>query len=404
MATHETAKPKSPGGATSTATAGWRDEPHATVVIGGGAPNSPLMAGALAEIYDQGKTFNHFYTSGAGGLIGLLFVAPAGDVPSSTALEAVVASSISDEIYRWVPIGYKTFFKPGPFTVPMQRFAKLFKFAAVSPLREDDRLKRLYNDWVDLWAAVLTPTWLSYFSKGVCPPYPFTKEIVDFDKLRRFKGSFQLNAYNLKTGRAEQFRKRELSEPEFAAAFAFPFVYQPVAINGVHYSEGADHDPLNLPGVHRFLRSLVEDRPELAKKVGTFPIENHTVVLLDVLGSMADALVRVPRNLLDAYGVQIMTPVVSLANLVKEKFLRETAGLDYEFVELKFDIPPEHLPYTTEWSHHNMKLLWQKGRQAGKEFLEKHRDKLPNRDPDGPSPLHAHPYFHRADRKERRSG
>lgn len=360
------------------------------------------MAGALAEIYDQGKTFNHFYTSGAGGLIGLLFVAPAGDVPSSTALEAVVASSISDEIYRWVPIGYKTFFKPGPFTKPVQQFAKLFKFPAVSPLRQDDRLKRLYNDWVDLWAAVVTPTWLTPSSKGVCPPYPFAKEIIDFEKLRGFKGSFQLNAYNLKTGRAEQFRKRKLSEPEFAAAFAFPFVYEPVEVNGVHYSEGADHDPLNLPGVHRFLSRLSERRPELADKAGTFSVENHTVVLLDVLGSMADALVRVPRNLLDAYGVQIMTPVVSLANLVKEKFLRETTDLDYKFIELKFEIPHDHLPYTTEWSHHNMQLLWYMGRQAGKKFLEDHRDKLPDREPDGPSPLHPHPYFYRRDRKRRR--
>ena len=380
--------------------------PSATVVLSGGAPNSPLMAGALAAIYEAGKTFNNFYTSGAGAVPALLFIAPRG-LEGPAALEASVgAAAISDEIYRWLPIGYKTFYKPGPFTVPMARLAKAFKVPA-RPLDRQDGAQRLWNDAVDLWAAVLTPTWLTPLDRGICPPFPFTNEVIDFDKLKAFQGTFQLNAYNLDTHKIEEFTRDSLDVPQFAAAFAFPFVYKPVSINGVYYSEGADRDPLNLPGLHsRLHRTLHPD-----------DLSDHTVVLLDVLGSMEDELVRVPRNLIDAYGIQIMTPVVSLAKIKKAEFLKEhglqkdkdedgycfhevrqkaaagkTAGT-YTFCEIPFEIPPAHRPYTTEWSFSNMSLLWEIGKKAGKRWVEQHHKLLPDREAGGPSPKNPHPGF-----------
>lgn len=36
------------------------------LVLSAGAPNSPLMAGALCAMYDQGITFDIIYTSGGG--------------------------------------------------------------------------------------------------------------------------------------------------------------------------------------------------------------------------------------------------------------------------------------------------------------------------------------------------
>jgi len=38
------------------------------LVLGGGAPNSALMAGALAAFQEEGVTFDVVSTSGAGGL------------------------------------------------------------------------------------------------------------------------------------------------------------------------------------------------------------------------------------------------------------------------------------------------------------------------------------------------
>ena len=101
-------------------------QPKAAVVLGGGAPNGALMAGALAAIYDENKTFNEFYTSGAGAVIGLAYLAAKGLTPD-VALREVVRVGVHDAIYRWMPLGYKTFFKSGPFTVPFKQFGDQFK-------------------------------------------------------------------------------------------------------------------------------------------------------------------------------------------------------------------------------------------------------------------------------------
>jgi predicted acylesterase/phospholipase RssA len=49
-----------------------------SLVLGGGAPNLTLMAGAVAGLDDAGVEFDVVSTSGAGMLIGLLYAAPKG--------------------------------------------------------------------------------------------------------------------------------------------------------------------------------------------------------------------------------------------------------------------------------------------------------------------------------------
>src|SRR5262245_19319168 len=162
------------------------------------------MAGALCALYETGRTFDVIYTSGAGAFVGLLYAAPKRKAPDD-ALKSLVELGVSDPIYRLLPVGYKTFFKPGPFTQPIRRFAELFKLGSF-PLTQIDRpatpfgqaynewikmwetaeggaFKRLYNDLVDLWAAAVTPAPLSYWSKGVCDPLPFLEDMVDFQRL-----------------------------------------------------------------------------------------------------------------------------------------------------------------------------------------------------------------------------
>src|SRR5262249_52739500 len=128
--------------------------PTATVVLSGGAPNSPLMAGALAAVYAAKKTFNIFYTSGAGAGIGLLFVAPKDKTPPE-ALKTVLEAGIDDRIFERFPIGYKAFFKHGPFSALFRRWGELFKIPAEKDLskrpREFPRGFRDFWRWDDFW-------------------------------------------------------------------------------------------------------------------------------------------------------------------------------------------------------------------------------------------------------------
>src|SRR5258707_6211889 len=81
------------------------------LVLGGGAPNMALMAGAVAAFADRGIVFDVVSTSGAGSLAGLLWLAPKGQAPAE-ALRSVVTMSISDAIYRLLPVNYQGFPRP----------------------------------------------------------------------------------------------------------------------------------------------------------------------------------------------------------------------------------------------------------------------------------------------------
>ena len=82
------------------------------LVLGGGAPNSSLIAGALVAFLEKGVHFDVISTSGAGSLMGLLYTAPRSGDPKQ-ALTAWSNSGIADAIYRGLPVDYKVFNKPG---------------------------------------------------------------------------------------------------------------------------------------------------------------------------------------------------------------------------------------------------------------------------------------------------
>lgn len=358
---------------------------QATVVLSGGAPNSTLMTGTLAGIHSRGKTFDNFYTSGAGAVAALLYLAPR-DVDPVEAMERTVECSIADPIWEAFQLPYKTFFKPGPFTVPFFTAAQMFKLSGDTPYT------RLFNDTIDFWAASMTPCHIGPMSKGLCAPMPFLAEAVDFDKLRNFPGQFYMNAYNVTKQRMEEFGKQDIDTEHVWAALAFPFIYEPVSItretNGVretnYYSEGSDRDPINLPKLHRHI-------------AGGHIDSETTVVLIDVLGSLERGLIRVPRNLMDAYGISIMTPIVSLALKNKEHFhslyLEDDRGAlagkgivrprnwkpaFSKYLEISFDIPDDMMPHISEWSYSNMSGLYKIGVAAGEKFVDDYGDLLPD--------------------------
>jgi NTE family protein len=341
--------------------------PTATVVLSGGAPNGALTAGALCGIYEQKKTFNTFYTSGAGAVFGLLTIAPARGT-AADALAATKRAGIHDAIYDVIPLGYKTFLKSGPFTAPIKKLADKLKLEE-SDDPEKSSFPQLYNDWIDLWAAAITPTFVNPRSEGVCAPFPFAEEFIDFEKVSKFKGRFYMNAYCIETGEMEHFTnkdKQPITADHFRAALAFPFVYPPATIGAKHYYEGSALDPLNLP--------------RLWEQIETGDIPNndrHTVVLIDVLGALQRALIRRPRHLVDAYGISIITPIVSLAQAKLELFKSEQRKMN--LLPLTFDVPPSLYPTLADWSRSNLRELFEIGREAGTRFCRKHGDKLPDR-------------------------
>jgi predicted acylesterase/phospholipase RssA len=359
-------------------------QPKAAVLLGGGAPNGALMAGALAGIYDAGRTFNQFYTSGAGGMIGLTYVAGKGPNPNE-ALSQLLRAGVDDSIYQFVPFGYKTFFKSGPFTVPLKEWGERFKAdESNSPYR------RVYNDLIDLFITAITPTDLTPGSEALCAHYPFLHRIIDFKRLQKFNGAFHMSAYCIDTGKMEQFDKDEIGPEHFYASLSFPFIYPPTLINGKYYYEGAAYDPLNLPTCHQRCRD------------GGIEL----FVIMDVLGPYRKALVRRPRNLLDAYGISIMMPVVAMATKDLKGFLQTHGqrqqqqqqqqqqgnaggGRPYEVKRLRFNIAKHDYPALCDWSYSNLHRQWAIGYRAGRRFAEnpKYRDRLPRHAPDSADPI-----------------
>jgi hypothetical protein len=119
-----------------------------TVVMSGGAPQSPLMAGFLYALLKKGKTFRNFHTSGAGALMALLLIAPKNGNPCR-ALKEWVEAGVADEIYAGFPVNFKLFRKPGPFT-PLFRFMaqRLQVPRANMPAAVSDPVKVLLAEWL----------------------------------------------------------------------------------------------------------------------------------------------------------------------------------------------------------------------------------------------------------------
>ena len=102
------------------------------LVLGGGAPNLTLMAGAVAALDDAGVEFDVVSTSGAGMLIGLSYAAPKGrrgdiKLDRAAALKNTVNMGVHDAIYRFFPVNFKVFHKPGTLA---RAYTKFWQIAA----------------------------------------------------------------------------------------------------------------------------------------------------------------------------------------------------------------------------------------------------------------------------------
>lgn len=331
------------------------------LILGGGAPNATLMAGALVAFEAAGVRFDVVSTAGAGALIGLLYLAPAKGSPAE-ALAATMGMGVADEIYQHYPVNYKVFQKPGAVADLYRKMLQMNPVAQfLANQHGDSQIEKLFADWMQLCYASFCPTDLTPQSLGLCSAVPFLEDTVDFAKLDR-PGcpNFYLNAYNIDERRMQTFASRQghVTADSVRAALAFPFLYPPHAMVNPEsgrqcwYYEGAAHDCLNY-------KALVDHEPEVTH-----------IVVFDILG--ADELMRTPRDLYDAWMLSIIVPQVAIAQddtklfeAVHNKKHKKT------LLKMPFDIPADRWETSLDWSRSNLEGLFAIGKRSAERFLEK---------------------------------
>jgi len=280
------------------------------LVLGGGAPHLPLMSGALLALEEAGLDFEVISTTGAGMLAGLLYVSPkrtgSGESLGEARRRAFRATStmgVEDLIYRFMPVNFKVFQKPGPVAEMLAPAFNLF-FQAPRETRE----QRLVSDWMALMSATLIPSSLTPWSKGLCQPPSWIEGLVDFETFLDNLGAakFRLGAYCIEDGADVTFDREDLSLDHCKAALAMPFIYEPYKLADGHggektYLEGSAFDPLQL-------------NPDNVMVDGNI----DTIIFFDILGHRK--LVDEPRNLTDAWVQSIIAPLTRLAENSLERF------------------------------------------------------------------------------------
>lgn len=327
------------------------------LILGGGAPNMTVMAGALLALDENDVEFDLVSTTGAGMLIGLLYAAPKG-MDRREALRATCEMGVSDEIYRIFPVDYKVFHKSGPLATAYTR--TLRPWVAMLPKRTP--LERLCRDWAELLSATFCPFDVTASSKGLCQPPPWISEMIDFEALKRFPGNFCISAYSIDRHEPRIFYKEEITAEHFDAALAMPFIYAPYQLNGETFIEGSAMTPLSYDP----LVSAQNDPVDYA-------------VVFDVIGHQK--LIHEPRSLYDAYVQSIIVPLVRMAQHDTETFIevtRRQERLKTEVLMLEFEdlVPEAHWPKVLDWSYSNLSQLFDIGYRAGHRFYEQYRGQL----------------------------
>jgi predicted acylesterase/phospholipase RssA len=331
------------------------------LILGGGAPNATLMSGALLAFDEAGVQFDVISTAGAGALIGLLYLAPAKGSPAD-ALRATTRMGVADAIYDHFPVNFKVFQKSGALADLYRSMLQMNPLAqSLTSEHGSSAVEKLFADWMQLLFTSACPSDLSPRSLGLCANVPFLETSIDFAKLPSVKASFYINAYNITDRQMENFGKHEITADHCRAAFAFPFLYPPFPLknkNGEEkfYYEGAAHDCLNY-------KALLEHEPEVTR-----------IVVFDVLG--AEALMRKPRDLYDAWLLSIIVPLVEIARddtkLFKAIYNKNPKR---DLFEVPFDIPASQLPESLDWSRSNLETLFTVGYESARRYLQK--DGLP---------------------------
>jgi NTE family protein len=356
------------------------------LLLGGGAPTLTLQSGALAALHEKGVRFDVISAAGAGMVIGLLSVAPRGVAPRQ-ALENTREMGVHDLIYKYFPVNFKVFHKPGVLADAYRSW--LQSLPRLTPGQDD--WSRFVSDWMQLWFATWCPSDLWAKSLGLCDHAPWIDEVVDFEKLKEFPGEFYMNAWCIEEQDMHIFDKHQITPDHFRAALAFPLIYPPfkLTVGGKTrtYIEGSAIDTLNFDGIINYYERRVDKKERLD------PLQY--AVVFDILS--ARNIIREPRSLYEAWIQSIMIPLVEIAeedirvfeqgdmkrwvkdkknvrNIKREK--NDNKEDDQFLLKVQFDIPEEHWPYVLDWSYSNLSKLYDIGYQAGLKFYDDHGEKL----------------------------
>jgi hypothetical protein len=338
------------------------------IVLSGWAPAMTLMSGVMRGFIEKGVTFDVVSTSGIGGLIGLLSLAPKdkklGEVTApDDALRELPNLFVSDLLHMFVPLNFKMFYKYGPFAQPAYEFRKRLRRIPVDPASARPGA-RLVNDWMDLVATALTPTTLETYRNGLMSQVSMIEDLVDFTKLRAANTRFYLNAFDL-AGKAQRiFDNQTVGADVHRAAQAMFLLFPPERVGGRLHTTGATHDPTGLQAI------WLKERKNL-----------DVVIALD---PVSRAIWRAPRNIHDAFQLMLLNPVVALQALMLALYAAKEFVVNLpppappmlpRLYRIPFDtgrctIPPAYYPEMLEWTHDNAVTLESVGRCAAREFAD----------------------------------
>ena len=328
------------------------------LVLGGGAPNLPLMSGALLALDHAGVEFDVVSTTGAGMLIGLMYAAPRHGTREDT-LRATREMGVHDNIYNVFPVNYKIFHKAGPMAEAYTRFHQQW----LSQLPRETSGQRFISDMTQFWMASFCPPDVSGKQNGLCQPPPWIDLIVDFDKLQSFEGEFLMSAYCIEDEDDVTFGKDDITAEHFKAALAMPLIYAPYKMNGKTYLEGSAFDTLAFDPGEVMSRNLID-----------------TVIYFDVLGQRK--LIQEPTSIYDAWVHSIINPLTRIAEMDSANYERIHEELGKLHPEKKIDvlrmpfrkhIPDAQWPKVLDWSYSNMSTLFDIGYATGAAFVATNR-------------------------------
>ncbi|MEM1074757.1 MAG: patatin-like phospholipase family protein [Pseudomonadota bacterium] len=325
------------------------------LVLGGGAPNLPLMSGALLALDDAGYEFEVVSTTGAGMLIGLMYAAPR-EGTRKEVLQATREMGVHDAIYNMFPVNFKIFHKAGPMAEAYTKFHQNW----LAQMPRENEAQRFISDMTQFWVASFCPSDFSPTQNGLCQPPPWIDLVVDFDKLAAFKGEFLMSAYCIEDAEEVSFDKEAITSDHFKAALAMPFIYAPYKMDGKTYLEGSAFDTLAFSPGGVMSKNLVD-----------------TVIYFDVLGQRK--LITEPKNLYDAWVRSIINPLTRIAEMDTEYYENHQAKLkNIDVLRMPFrnNISEEQWPKVLDWSYSNMSALFDVGYKTGQDFAEEHKDIL----------------------------
>lgn len=328
------------------------------LLLGAGGPLGGLEAGALIALDEMGVEFEVISGACIGSILALTYSSPANGFTPREALENWVKfTGISDSIYKTLPVDYKVFQKDAGFLSDIwDKWATFMldnnPFIEAYP---KNPFQQYITDLYYLSLVMCAPSTLNSKSKSISRISRQLQYLVDFDNLKNAKNDVYINALNVTDKEINLFGKDEITIDHLIAGSSLYFLAAQTNIDGKLYAEGSYVDCLNYEGVLKAHDDI------------------DTFVVMNILNKKA--LIREPRDLMDAYNLSVMLPFVTIAEDDTKIFEAKYKG-DRNLLKVQFEIPDSHAHKACDWSVSNFKTLRDIGYEAGMEFFKNNKQLL----------------------------